>query len=140
MEKVKTNIIIVDNSKEFCNILNDYLLIQKDMVVTAIAENGVEALKLIEEKKPDLVILDIIMPILDGLGVIEMLNKMDLNPMPRIMVVSSVSQEKIIQRALLLGADHYVVKPFDIELFINRIRQMFNNTLLHTVTVGHTYC
>ena len=133
MEKTKIKILIVDNCKEFCNILNDYLLIQKDMVVTGIAGNGLEALKLVKEKKPDLIILDIIMPILDGLGVLEKLNEMSSNQKPRTIVLSSVSQDKIVQKALLLGAAYYVVKPFDIEIFINRIRQMFNTD---TYSVG----
>ena len=128
MEKKKINIIIVDNNKDFCNILKDYLSMQKDMVVTGVAENGVEALKLIEEKKPDLVLLDIIMPILDGLGVLGRLNTMDLNPMPHIIVLSAVSQDKIIQRAISLGADYYIVKPFNMEVFVNKIRQIINET------------
>ena len=110
-------------TKNFVIFLMNYLLIQKDIVVTGIAENGVEALKLIEEKKPDLVVLDIIMPMLDGLGVLERLNTMNLDPMPRIIVLSAVGQDKITQRAISLGADYYVVKPFDIEVFIKRIRQ-----------------
>ncbi|MCB2294452.1 sporulation transcription factor Spo0A [Clostridium algoriphilum] len=129
MENSKINIIIADDNKEFCNILNDYLLMQNDIVVTGIAENGVEALRLIEEKKPDLVVLDIIMPILDGLGVLEKLNKMDLDPMPRIIILSAVGQERITQRAISLGADYYVIKPFDMEVFIKRIRQTLNNTI-----------
>ena len=129
MEDSKINIVIADDNKEFCNILKDYLLLQNDMVVIGIAENGVEALKLIEEKKPDLVVLDIIMPILDGLGVLEGLHKMDLSPMPRIIVLSAVGHEKITQRAISLGADYYVIKPFDMEVFIKRIRQTLNNTI-----------
>ena len=129
MEEQKTNIIIVDDNKEFCNILNDYLLLQKDFVVTGIAENGVEALKLIQEKKPDLIILDIIMPILDGLGVLERLSTIDLDPMPHIIVSSAIGHDKITQRALSLGADYYVIKPFDMEVFIKRIRQLLNNTI-----------
>jgi two-component system, response regulator, stage 0 sporulation protein A len=129
MEESKINIIIADDNKEFCNILNDYLLNQRDIVVTGIAKDGVEALKLIQEKKPDLVVLDIIMPHLDGLGVLERLNTMDLDPMPRIIVLSAVGQDKITQRAITLGADYYVVKPFDMDVFIKRIRQMFNNTI-----------
>ena len=87
------------------------------LIVTGIANNGVEAIKLIEEKKPDLVVLDIIMPILDGLGVLEKLNTMDLDPKPRIIVLSAVGQDKITQRAISLGADYYVIKPFDMEVF-----------------------
>lgn len=129
MEESKISVIIADDNKEFCNILNDYLLNQRDIVVTGIAKDGLEALKLIQEKKPDLVVLDIIMPHLDGLGVLEKLNTMNVNPMPRIIVLSAVGQDKITQRAITLGADYYVVKPFDMDVFTKRIRQMFNNTI-----------
>src|SRR3712207_1268950 len=69
------------------------------------------------------------MPHLDGLGVLERLNAMDLNPMPRVIVLSAVGQDRITQRAITLGADYYVVKPFDMDVFTKRIRQMFNNTI-----------
>jgi two-component system response regulator (stage 0 sporulation protein A) len=129
MEEPKINIIIVDDNKEFCNILNDYLSTQNDILVTGIAENGVEALKLIKEKKPNLVVLDIIMPVLDGLGVLETLNTMDLDTMPHVMVLSAVGQDTIAQRALSLGADYYIVKPFDMDVFIKRIRQIVDTTM-----------
>jgi len=129
MEERKINIIIADDNKEFCNILNDYLSTQKDVIVTGIAENGIEALKLIEEKKPDLVVLDIIMPILDGLGVLERLNTMNLDLMPRVIILSAVGQDKIAQRSLSLGADYYVIKPFDMEVLIKRIRQTVTKSM-----------
>jgi two-component system, response regulator, stage 0 sporulation protein A len=129
MEEQKISVLIADDNKEFCSILNDYLLNQRDIIVTGIAKDGLEALKLIEERKPDLVVLDIIMPHLDGLGVLERLNTMNINPMPRIIVLSAVGQDKITQRAITLGADYYVVKPFDMDVFTKRIRQMFNNTI-----------
>ncbi|WP_291580036.1 sporulation transcription factor Spo0A [Clostridium sp. UBA6640] len=129
MEQTSISVLIADDNKEFCNILNDYLLSQRDINVVAIAKDGIEALKLIQEKKPELVVLDIIMPHLDGLGVLEKLNSMNLDPMPRIIVLSAVGQDKITQRAITLGADYYVVKPFDMDVFTKRIRQMFNNTI-----------
>ena len=86
MEDSKISVLIADDNKEFCSILNDYLLNQKDIVVTGIAKDGREALDLIVERKPDLVILDIIMPHLDGLGVLEKLNTMDLEKNPRIII------------------------------------------------------
>jgi len=129
MENSNLNIVIADDNKEFCNILSDYISRQKDMIVSGIAENGVEAIKLIEKKKPDLVILDIIMPVLDGLGVLEKLNAMDIDPMPRIIVLSAIGQDKITQRTISLGADYYVIKPFNMEVLIKRIRQMLNKTI-----------
>ncbi len=126
MDGNKISVIIADDNKEFCSILNDYLLNQRDIVVTGIAKDGREALTLIEEKQPDLVVLDIIMPHLDGLGVLEKLNSMNLEKFPRIVVLSAVGQDKITQRAITLGADYYVVKPFDMDIFTKRIRDMFN--------------
>ncbi len=129
MEGNKISVLIADDNKEFCSILNDYLLNQRDIVVTGIAKDGKEALTLIEEKQPDLVILDIIMPHLDGLGVLERLQSMNLEKFPRIVILSAVGQDMITQRAITLGADYYVVNPFDMDIFTKRIRDMFNDNV-----------
>lgn len=130
MENSKISVLIADDNKEFCNILNDYLLNQKDIIVTGVAKDGREALELIESQQPDLVVLDIIMPHLDGLGVLERLNNMDLPKMPRVIVLSAVGQDKITQQAITLGADYYVVKPFDMDIFTKRIREMFSTNVV----------
>ena len=57
---------------------------------------------------------------------LEKLNSMSIDPMPRIIVLSAVGQDKITQKAITLGADYYVVKPFDMDIFTKRIREMFN--------------
>ena len=132
MEDSKISVLIADDNKEFCSILNDYLLNQKDIVVTGIAKDGREALELIQQKQPDLVVLDIIMPHLDGLGVLEKLNGMDLDKMPRVIVLSAVGQDKITQQAITLGADYYVVKSFDMDIFTKRIREMFSTQDVET--------
>lgn len=126
MESSKISVLIADDNKEFCSILNDYLLNQKDIIVTGVAKDGREALELIEEKQPDLVVLDIIMPHLDGIAVLERLNTMQLPKIPRVIVLSAVGQDKITQQAITLGADYYVVKPFDMDIFTKRIREMFS--------------
>ena len=121
MENSKISVLIADDNKEFCSILSDYLLNQKNIIVTGTAKDGKEALELIQEKEPDLVVLDIIMPHLDGLGVLEQLRKMDLEKKPRVIILSAVGQDKITQQAINLGADYYVVNPFDMDIFTKRI-------------------
>ncbi|MBP1889770.1 two-component system response regulator (stage 0 sporulation protein A) [Clostridium moniliforme] len=138
MENSKISVLIADDNKEFCSILNDYLLNQKDIVVTGIAKDGREALSLIEARNPDLVVLDIIMPHLDGLGVLEKLNNMNLEKMPRVIVLSAVGQDKITQQAITLGADYYVVKPFDMDVFTKRIREMFNTGVNKTSGINRS--
>lgn len=135
MEKDKINVVIIDDNREFCSIINDYLTNHEDIIVNGTGNNGDEALKLIIEKKPDLVLLDIIMPKLDGLGVLEKLNSMKFEPMPKIIILSAVGQDKITQRALELGADYYVIKPIDMSVLVERIRQMIGSTTWSSETM-----
>ncbi|MFZ5965831.1 MAG: sporulation transcription factor Spo0A [Bacillota bacterium] len=120
-------VVIADDNKDFCDILSEYLGKQEDLEIVGVAKDGIEAIELISKKLPDVLILDIIMPHLDGLGVLEKLNSMNLTKFPKIIVLSAVGQDKITQRAIGLGADYYVVKPFDFEIFITRIRQLMGN-------------
>ncbi|HBM74315.1 MAG TPA: sporulation transcription factor Spo0A, partial [Clostridiaceae bacterium] len=62
MEEKKIKIVIADDNKEFCNILCDYMKKESDFVVVGVAKDGVEALKLVSEESPDVLVLDIIMP------------------------------------------------------------------------------
>ncbi len=128
MNKEKINVLIADDNEDFCDILSEYLERQHDIDVVGVAKDGVEAVELITKKSPDVVVLDIIMPHLDGLGVLEKLNAINLEKFPKIIILSAVGQDKITQRAISLGADYYVIKPFDFEVFIERIRQTMGST------------
>ncbi len=124
MDGKKIKVLIADDNKDFCDIMDEYLKKQDDIEVIGIANDGKEAIELISQELPDLVILDIIMPHLDGLGVLEQMNNMNLDKFPKVIILSAVGQDKITQRAIGLGADYYVIKPFDFEVFIDRIRQI----------------
>jgi two-component system response regulator (stage 0 sporulation protein A) len=129
MKDSAIKVLIADDNIEFCNVMSDYFMTQMDINLIGIASDGFEALEMIRAKKPDLVILDIIMPNLDGLGVLEKLSEEKPDHMPRIIVLTAVGQDVVAQRAIALGADYYVVKPFDMEVLTRRMRQMFDNTL-----------
>ncbi len=88
------------------------------------AKDGNEAVDMIKNAIPDVVLLDVIMPHLDGLGVLENINGMEKDKKPMCIMLSAVGQDKITQQAIALGAEYYVVKPFDIELLIKRIREL----------------
>jgi len=120
----KIQVIIADDNKEFSEILSEYLNEQGDIEVVGTAKDGNEACELIAEKMPDIAILDIIMPHLDGLGVLEKARTMQLKKRPLFIVLSAVGQDKITQRALALGAEYYIVKPFDMDVLVSRIRQL----------------
>lgn len=125
----KIEVLLADDNREFTNLLSEFIDEQHDMSVVGIAYNGNEVLRFIEQgnKVPDVLILDIIMPHLDGLGVLEKLREMDLNPQPKIIMLTAFGQENITQKAVQLGASYYILKPFDMEVLTNRIRQLVSN-------------
>lgn len=120
----KIQIVIADDNKEFSDILCEYLNNQGDIEIVGMAKDGNEACELIAEKLPDIAILDIIMPHLDGLGVLEKVRSMSLKKRPLFIILSAVGQDKITQKALALGAEYYIVKPFDMDVLVSRIRQL----------------
>lgn len=120
----KIQVVIADDNREFGDILYEYLNSQSDIEVVGVARDGMEAYELITDKLPDIAILDIIMPHLDGLGVLEKVNATAIGKRPLFIILSAVGQDKITQRALALGAEYYVVKPFDMDVLVSRIRQL----------------
>jgi len=131
----KIEVLLADDNREFTNLLAEYISEQDDMTVSGIAYNGEEVLEMIDNasKIPDVLILDIIMPHLDGLGVLERLREMNQTPQPKIIMLTAFGQENITQRAVQLGASYYILKPFDMEVLVNRIRQLVG---VSTVTAG----
>ena len=124
----KTKILIVDDNKEFVKLLTIYINSQNDMEVVSTAYDGQNAVELIEKYKPDVLLLDIIMPEKDGLAVLEgIVNKSELKK-PTIIVMSAIGQEKITHKAIALGATYYVVKPFDMETLVDRLRALLENS------------
>lgn len=122
----KLRVLIADDNQEFANTLASYLRKENDMEVVGMARDGLEAITMIESKEPDIAILDVIMPHLDGIGVLEKVNELKGTKKPICIMLSAVGQDKITQRAVSLGAEYYMVKPFDIELLIKRIKELKN--------------
>ena len=122
----KITVLIADDNQEFSTTLATYLKNQEDMVVVGRAKDGNEALDMVSSLMPDVLLLDVIMPHLDGIGVLEQMNMIKLNKKPICIMLSAVGQDKVTQRAIELGAEYYVVKPFDIDLLITRIRELKN--------------
>lgn len=125
----KIGVLLADDNREFTNLLSEYLSSQEDLEIVGVAYNGDEVLRYIQEesKVPDVLILDIIMPHLDGLGVLERLREMNLSTQPKIIMLTAFGQENITQKAVQLGASYYILKPFDMEVLANRIRQLASN-------------
>ncbi|AEY66411.1 sporulation transcription factor Spo0A [Clostridium sp. BNL1100] len=136
MSSKKIEVLIADDNREFGDILCEYLSNQEDIEVVGLARDGFEAVDLILQNTPDIAILDIIMLHLDGLGVLEKIASSNLEKKPLFIVLSAVGQDKITQRALSLGAEYYIVKPFDMDVLVSRIRQLKDNTYLPSASTS----
>lgn len=120
----KVTVVIADDNKEFRLVLNDFLLTKNLFDVVDMVEDGLKAVEAVEKYEPDILILDIIMPHLDGLGVLEKLHKKNLSKFPKVIVLSAVGHDKVTQRAISMGVDYYIVKPFNFESFAERMMQI----------------
>ena len=122
--KEKITVLVADDNIDFATALAKSIEEQEDMEVIGMAKNGLEAVKIVENTKPDIVLLDVIMPHLDGLGVLEQINQMGLEKKPLVIMLSAVGQDRVTGRAIQLGANYYIVKPFEIDVLIQRIKEL----------------
>ena len=125
----KIRIGIADDNKEFCEILADYFGDKENIEIVFTAHDGLRTVEGVEEHTPDVLILDMIMPHMDGLGVLEAINGLELPSYPRTIVLSAVGQETITQKAINLGAEYYIVKPFSFDILLKRINQLAGNEI-----------
>ncbi len=123
---VSINVVIVDDNEEVRETLKSVIDKHTDMHLIGTASQGVEAMNLIEESKPDVVLMDWMLSELDGLSVIERAKqKPEINKHTSFIVLSAIGKESIMEKAFSVGADYYIVKPFDAEAVVARVHQMY---------------
>lgn len=124
-------VAIADDNEKMLNMLEEIISIDKELNVVGKAKNGEEMCQIIKDKKPDVVLLDLIMPKMDGLTVMEHINHdKTMAKTPYFIVVTAVGQERITEDAFNKGANYYVMKPFNNEILLDRIktvRKVFRN-------------
>ena len=116
------NILICDDAAFMRMMIKD-ILSKNGYTVAGEAENGVKAVERYNELKPDLVLMDITMPNLDG---IEALRKLkEVQPSTRVVMCSALGQEKMVLEAIKLGAEDFIVKPFKPERIMKTVNKCF---------------
>jgi two-component system chemotaxis response regulator CheY len=102
------DVLLVDDSEFMRNLLREILA--EEFEIVGEAENGVEAIELYKEHRPDLVMMDIVMPIRDGIEATAKIK--DLDPGSHVIMCTSIGQEEKMKKAVKAGADGYITKPF----------------------------
>jgi two-component system response regulator (stage 0 sporulation protein A) len=103
----KIKVCVVDDNRELVGLLEEYISAQEDMEVIGVAHNGQDCLGMLESVDPDILILDIIMPHLDGLGVLEKLREVKRGAMPNVIMLTAFGQEDVTKKAVDLGASYF---------------------------------
>lgn len=118
-------VLIVDNKREICNFLSEFLSLRGFR--PSMATEGKEALLKVKEERPELVILDVKIPDLDGLQVLAEIKKMDKNI--EVIMITPFDQEEVKERVFRLGAADYLAKPFTLQSLEESILRLFALTL-----------
>ena len=116
----KKNIFVVEDEEDILDLIRHHLT--KEGFAVATATNGLEAVKAIQRKPPDLILLDLMLPGLDGLEVCRQLKKDPKTAGVPILMVTAMDEERDVVTGLELGADDYIVKPFRMKELIARVR------------------
>ncbi|MFA5309786.1 MAG: response regulator transcription factor [Dehalococcoidales bacterium] len=118
-----SKVLVVDDDKNLLEVLKYNL--ENDGLAVVTAEDGIQALEIARREKPDLILLDIMLPGIDGLEVCRILRKEISAP---ILILTAKSEEIDKVVGLELGADDYITKPFSIRELMARIRAMFRRS------------
>jgi two-component system response regulator (stage 0 sporulation protein A) len=120
----RLNVAIADDNERMLRLLGEIVGSDEELHVVGTARDGEEACRVIKAEEPDVVLLDIVMPKLDGLGVLDRVkHDTSIKKCPKFIMISAIGQERITEDAFSLGADYYIMKPFDNDTVISRIKK-----------------
>ncbi len=118
-EKIK--VVVVDDVEQTRTDIKRLLYFEEDMVVVGEAANGKEALKIVAQESPDVVLMDINMPVMDGIAATETITM--AYPHVSVIIISIQGEQEYLKKAMVAGAREYLVKPFSSEEMSSTIRQ-----------------
>ncbi|GAA0416585.1 MAG: sporulation transcription factor Spo0A [Bacillota bacterium] len=129
MEKI--SVCLVDDNRELIQLMEDYFEEQGDIEVIGTAYNGRDCLTMLEELEPDVLVLDIIMPHVDGLAVLNTIRSSS-GKVPHVIMLTAFGQEEVMKKAVDLGASYFILKPFDLDNLSEQIRQVQGHNAIST--------
>ena len=127
MDNNVINVAIIEDNKELHKSIHYFLEQNNRFNVVGRAYDGVEGLKVLNDNHVDVALLDIVLPELDGIRILEEFKNVRGLKRPKFIMFTAVSAESFTKRAMELGADYFVLKPFDLTLLVSRIIQVYEN-------------
>ena len=119
------NVAVVDDNEKIIQNICDELSKDSTIKIVGKAKNGEEAYDIIRKNNPDVVILDLIMPKMDGLSLMDKIHSDGaIIKFPFFIITSAISNETVIQDAFGFGAGYYMLKPFEMDMIIDRVKSV----------------
>lgn len=126
------NIAIADDNRQTLHLLGEILEKEEGLHVVGKADNGEDAYNMIVSTNPDIVLMDVIMPRLDGISVMEKVkNNPQMKVCPSFIMVTAASSQDVTEDAFRLGANYYIMKPFSKDVVLDKIRRVSNGRFRH---------
>lgn len=122
----KISLAVAINNRELCLLVKDYIALTNDIELVGIANDGLETLELVEQKQPDVLVLDYVIPRLDGLGVLMRLQ--NVTTRPKVITIAASLTEDFMLNANKLGTDYQISRTIDIEEVLKFVRMAMGNT------------
>ena len=126
MDRIR--VLAADDNPLVRKQLEAFLNGKDDLELVGVAEDGTGALEIMREKPVDVLLLDMVMPKMDGFSVLKEMNTLDLVHKPHVIVITALMRDDFIQRALSLGVDYYMLKPFEPEELLARVENILRRT------------
>ena len=120
--------MLADDNSSMLRLLTDYFARKDDIEVVDSVSDGSEVMAAVMQHGPDVLVMDIIMPHRDGFMALEELSQMDELLRPKVIVLTGLSRDDFIMRAIRMGASYYMVKPFDMHLLYSRIQEVMDES------------
>ena len=121
----KVKILVADDNGMTREMIHQGLSRMDEVHVVGLAANGQEAVELMRKHQPDILVLDLVMPVLDGVGVLEEIRRMP-GKRPSVLVLSAMGSEDVVNEVMRYGVRYFMVKPFEIEQICRRVRDIID--------------
>ncbi|MDR2514393.1 MAG: sporulation transcription factor Spo0A [Christensenellaceae bacterium] len=124
----RARILLADSAIETREALGRHLREAQDasMELSASVSSGLEALRILSERPIDLLVMDLVLPGLDGFSLLEKLHALGISPGLKVLVLAAIGRADLIQRVMDLGVDYYMLKPCEPEIVLERMRSILN--------------
>lgn len=133
------NVAIADDNERMLNLLGEIIENDKELHLVGKANNGEDMYQIIKNIQPDVVLLDLIMPKMDGLTVMDVVNNdKTIKKLPNFIVITAIGQERITEDAFAKGASYYILKPFHNDMVIQQIKNT-RKTMKHESKIFENY-